>query len=223
MNAQQELVAFWKYCESRGLKPSIRKCILHVRSFGIKCDEMMARKALSEFSALAPHPMCRAPHKSITKTAPLVQSDAQPPRLHAHNKVSLVSEPLPQRPTVSSPRVRPIVEVVTFDAEDERRVTGIMAIEAGENKTATITEQRVLLIRSQLRGLLTELGSGTWRYAMDEALARGKPSRYAIAVARKHRSEKVVPINQFSTERPAVDSIALARAKSARLRDAVHA
>lgn len=114
MNAQQEAVAYWKFCESRGLKPSIRKTIDHLRDYGMKVDNASAGAWLKQFSALAPHPMCRVKHKSNTNQAPLVLEEAQAEHLRAHDNVSLVSK-LVEPSDATHPQSPPLFLVEPID------------------------------------------------------------------------------------------------------------
>lgn len=95
MNAQQEAVAYWKFCESRGLKPSISKAIRHLREYDIKVTDIKIRAWLASFAAQSPHPMQRQPRKSSTKHAQPARSTAPSPRLRAQNKVPLVPDVTP--------------------------------------------------------------------------------------------------------------------------------
>ncbi len=94
MNAQQEAVAYWKFCEDRQLRPSVRKTIEHLRSFGIPVTETKAYAWLKKFSAHNPHPKCREQRKMSTEEAHPVMAEAQKRRLRAHNIVSLFPDVL---------------------------------------------------------------------------------------------------------------------------------
>lgn len=93
-------------------------------------------------------------------------------------------------------RVRPEIAPVEFEPDDERRVAAVIAIEASANKSGTLAVSRVLTLRSEMRAALDEFGVETWRYGMDEAIVRCKPTAYARAVtkgAKKRAGADVLP------------------------------
>ena len=47
MNSQQEAVALWKFLESRGIQPSIRKVVSMLRAADVKIDEKNAARWLA--------------------------------------------------------------------------------------------------------------------------------------------------------------------------------
>lgn len=93
MNAQQEVVAYWKFCEERGLQVSVRSCIVHCRASGVRISERNAYTWLAAFSAQRPHRQNRRQHRASTKTAQPVLTPAPRQHLARKKEVSLVSKP----------------------------------------------------------------------------------------------------------------------------------
>lgn len=146
MNAQQEAVALYRYLEGRGFKPSVRSIGAMLRVQKISFTDTSLRAWLKDFAAAPTQPTAEPPQKSSTNDAPPPQADANPPRLRAHDKVSLVSKkvtPSPSRPKPLRLVVDPPPDRRTPAEREADRAIAIMrpAIEsvlAGQ----TITEWR---------------------------------------------------------------------------------
>lgn len=97
MNPQQEAVALYKFFESRGLKPSVRSIGRALRDQGMEFRETRLREWLSAFvksrDASQTQPIPERTQETSTADAARMQADANGSRLHAQNKVSLLSEP----------------------------------------------------------------------------------------------------------------------------------
>lgn len=100
---------------------------------------------------------------------------------------SLSGEDAPRAEEKPTTRVRPEIPSVAFEAQDEHRVSLLLAVMAGQNKTGTLAATRVAGERAKLRALLDQHGTEAWRYACDDVAARSgirDPVPYAAGIMR---------------------------------------
>jgi hypothetical protein len=55
-DAREEIIAYWQFCETRGLRPSINKCVAQLRRIGIQVNSRKAAEYLADLTSAKPHP-----------------------------------------------------------------------------------------------------------------------------------------------------------------------
>jgi hypothetical protein len=165
LNPQQEAVALWKFLESRGIAPSIRKVVAMMRVAGIPISDGNARTYLARFAAASPHPKAihhkitaHTPHAESTPAAQITHGESTGEALTYAVEVSLPSKKEPAAPAPAA------LDDFTLSADPPKPKRAPIQPRLDVRTPAQITADEVLAsIADGIKGALKGMTWTTWR------------------------------------------------------------